>query len=119
MASYTFGSKEYEFNRATPVRIAVVEGLVNESELTVPSLTVADFYQKDKERFAKLSDYWKQICNAMFKEGFNEDLTLENLVYPDEVREIVESFFSSSWERTMKGLKERVETLAKTSTKSR
>ena len=118
MKPYSLIGKDYEFNRPTPSVLAVVEAIANESELFNSILDLPKIFSGEKERFVKLSEDWKRFCDVVFKGGFKDEITLENLIYPDEVRGAAEDFFTLPSEKTMKALKERADALAKTTKSS-
>ena len=110
MKSFDIDGKQYEFNRPTPARLAAAEAIVQECELFSAIIDLPKILTEDKEKFAKLSEDWKRLCGIIFKTGFNQELALDNLIYPDEVRGAAGDFFSSAWERTQKELSELVKT---------
>jgi hypothetical protein len=111
MKPYLFGDKEYEFKRPTPVVLALAETLTTESELFNTILDLPKTYREDKEKFAKLSEDWKRFCDVVLKNGFVEELALDNVIYPDEVRGLAEDFFLAPFERTRKVLGEQAKSL--------
>lgn len=119
MKSFKIEEKEYEFNRPTPARLSVVEGMVNEFELFSTIHNMSQVWRDEKEKFAKFAGEWEKFCGEVFKKGFSSELALENLVYPDEVTGAATDFFDLPSEKTMERLKESTKTSQAADTQSR
>lgn len=119
MKSFKIGEIEYEFDRPTPARLSVVEGMVNEFELFSTIHNMPLIWRDDKEKFAKFAGEWEKFCGEVFKNGFSSELALDSIVYPDEVTGVATDFFYLPSERTMERLKESTKTSQTADTKSR